>query len=232
MLQIHRTSLLPFCSRSQSDPTSPKQHSFSVDRTSTIHTVFTMLDTDGCRDSKASSPTTAHPHTTCYARNPRSVGMRKRFVDIFTPSKKRTNTSISTALDISEAPSSTGIPIRFISPRATDSVPASSQCARQRTFSFVHRQTNWKARRSQDTTHLSTQQPTTEQAMPSNNLIPVTELPYHSPMRKDSVASPSSPSKGAALTSHPVSGLDDVLGDESDKFETPISRRSVVFERS
>lgn len=229
MSNMYRTSLIPFRSRSQSKPTPSTQHSFSVDRTSTIHTVFTMLDTDGCHDPKPQSPTMSPPtHTATYNRNPRSVGMRKRFVNLFTSAKTRKH-SVSTTLDVSEpaSPSSVSTPIRFISPRATDSVPPSSPRVRQRTFSFVHRQGNRGAKLSQDLTH----QPIAEQPMSSGGHVPVTDTPYQSPMRNDSVASPSSPSKGAALTSHPVFGLDEMFSESSERFETPMSGRSEVFER-
>lgn len=229
MSNIYRTSLLPFRSRSQSHPIPPTKHSFSVDRTSTIHTVFTMLDTDGCHDAKLKSPTMPPPtHAATYNRNPRSVGMRKRFVNLFTSSKTRKE-SVSTTLDVSEAtpPSSVSTPIRFISPRATDSVPSTSPRVRQRTFSFVHRQGNRGAKLSLDLTHL----PIVEQPMPPESHVPVTEIPYQSPVRKDSVASPSSPSKGAALTSHPISGLEEMFSESSERFETPMSGRSEMFKR-
>lgn len=228
MSNIYRTSLLPFRSRSQSNPTSPTPHSFSVDRASTIHTVFTMLDTDGCHDTKSRSPTMPLPRTASYTRNPRSIGMRRRFINLFTSTRTRKD-SVSSTLDVSEAtsPSSASTPIRFISPRATESVPSSSPQARQRTFSFVHRQGNRTGRISQDLTH----QPIAEQSTPSGSHAPVNDVAYSSPMRNDSVASPSSPSKGAALTSHPISGLDEVFSESSERFETPMIGRSEVFDR-
>ncbi|OAL00638.1 hypothetical protein IQ06DRAFT_347989 [Phaeosphaeriaceae sp. SRC1lsM3a] len=176
------------------------------------------------------------PSTACYTRNPRSIGMRKRFVNMLTPSKKKTDTSLSTKVDVNEIPStSPATPIRFISPRATDSVPVTPPHARQRTFSFVHRQTHRKARMSQDATDLSKRQPTEEQTLQSGSHVPVTDIPHPEVIRNDSVAMPNSPTasptKGAALTSHPVSVLDEVFSDASEKFVTPMSGRSMLFDR-
>jgi hypothetical protein len=214
MSPLHHTSLV-FSSRirSSSEPPSPFHKSFSVDRSSTVHTVFTMLQIDGTCESKPVMKSTVSPTDT--TQRPRA---RKRFTSMFS-SRKRFDVGMDNGKDAMETK-----PMRILSPRASDSVPSVTNTpshSRQHTFSFKKRQSTSKSKI--DAPAL----PKTEELSPELH-IPVTDPPCQAPMRKDSVAMPNSPTKEMALHSHPVTKDDDSRA--SEKFVTPRSGRSAVFE--
>jgi hypothetical protein len=192
----HEPAVLSF------QPTSFKPQSFSVDRTSTTHTVFAMPLSDGCNESKPAQ---------------RPSGARRRFTNLFKP-KQRTEADPDD-ISISDESVDNHSPMRFVTPRATVSTPVVTPLAKRRTYSFLHRQSNHKSKLDPVAASVSTQSYSSEPLVGAGH-IPVTEVPYQSPSRKDSVAMPTSPTKDAALTSHPVVRLDKVESELSDRFMT------------
>lgn len=122
MPYLHQTTItLPFRIRSQSAPASPKaaHTSFSVDRSSTVHTIYTMqvLQLDGSSDSKPIiAPSPPPPRVTTPAQ---PTTARKRFANMFSSSKsKKADDETMKKEDIESEPQT---PMRLISPRATES---------------------------------------------------------------------------------------------------------------
>jgi hypothetical protein len=94
----------------------------------------------------------------------------------------------------------------------------------------MHRQSNHKSKLGPVASPISTQSDPNE-LLHSTGHIPVTERPYQLPARKDSVAMPISPTKEAALTSHPVLRVDEVESEKSEKFMTPMSEKGDALGR-
>ena len=209
--------LHPFRFRSHSDPTPLKNPSFTVDRTTTIHTVFTMVQLDGSSESK---PSPSSPPLKTPAR---TNTIRKRFANLF-GTNKRTETGLNDFIQADE-PVDDNSPMRVLSPRATEYNPSTSTStatpraprARQRTFSFKHRQSN-RISKVPSLTASTAPQPDANEVLSSGGDVPVTDAAYQSPLcqpRKDSmgmggVGMPTSPTREAALTSHPVVRVQEV----------------------
>lgn len=191
--------------------------SLSVDRTSTKHTVFAMIQFDSASDSKVSlSP--ADPDS---PRPSRTSTAKKCCTTVF-KSKKRTQSSLHDGLDADEArKDDKEAPMRVVSPRATDVEPVPSTTKR-RTFSFKKRHSHKSSPTSPARQfHTSIHPPT------SGGHVPVTDVSYQSPARRQSVAMgrielPTSPTREAALTSHPINMTNGRREDDDDKFETPM----------
>lgn len=211
----HNVSLTyPFRTRAHSDPTPITPRSFTVDRTSTRHTVYTMMQLDGASESKLTSP----PSRTSTAKKRCSNVFRSR-------SKKRANSS----LDVIDARDDNDnddndAPMRVVSPRATEIEPVHS-AARKRTFSFKKRLSN-NDKKAPPTSparhhHAAVEAPTTA------GHVPVTDMPYRSPARRQSVldvGTMGSPTREMALSSHPVGKADNGRRESGDdKFESPLS---------
>ncbi|KAH7088156.1 hypothetical protein FB567DRAFT_523793 [Paraphoma chrysanthemicola] len=210
--------------RAHSDPTPLPTRSFTVDRSSTKHTVWTvdMIQLDGTSESKpVRTPTkqsTPSPPST------QRSGVRKSFANVF-GSKKRTSTGLSNVeADDDDVPEDAR-PMRIISPRVTEcdplasSSPATTTRTKSRTFSFKNRHSG---RVSQPIAAVHAlpkvpQLPTksNEEEVMSSGVghLLVTDMPYQSPMRaqpqknslgRDGGALPASPTREAALHSHPV----------------------------
>ncbi|KAH7077619.1 hypothetical protein BKA63DRAFT_508622 [Paraphoma chrysanthemicola] len=211
--------------RAHSDPTPLPTRSFTVDRSSTKHTVWTvnMLQLDGAGESKPTR-TPTKPSTPSPPRTQRS-GVRKSFANVF-GSKKRTSTGLhNVEASDDDVPEDTRS-MRIISPRVTEcdplassSPPTTTPRTKSRTFSFKNRHSG---RVSQPIAAVHTQPEvpqlpakSNQEEVMSNGVahLPVTDMPYQSPMRaqpqKDSLgrdggALPASPTREAALHSHPV----------------------------
>ncbi|KAF2026197.1 hypothetical protein EK21DRAFT_74770 [Setomelanomma holmii] len=250
----HQQLHVPSRFHAQSDPTPLPTRSFTIDRSSTKHTIYTisMLQLDGANESK---PKPVKSNTFLPSRTPtQSSGLRKRFANLF-GGQKRTETGLSN-YDAGNAADIESSPMRIISPRATEYDPLAHTTPSQkhRPFSFKNRQ----SRRVSQTPRAATTSltPTTSPAQPTPynqstsppgptsmsggaGHLPVTDIPYQSPMRaqprKDSVGMgedlggagggmPSSPSREVALRSHPVGKTIEERGSESEeRFETPRS---------
>jgi hypothetical protein len=196
----------------------------------------TMLQLDGASNSKPIITKTSSPSR----NNSPRPGVRKRIVNMF-GSKKRTESGLSNveARDDIEEDNS---PMHFISPRATDYDPLASASiaatprAKQRTSSF---KTRHSSQASQAVAALHVNWPAPQQAnrldedeamSEGANHLPVTDMPYQSPMRsqrrKESMVVavgglPFSPTREAALTSHPVGKVEEWDRESEERFETP-----------
>jgi hypothetical protein len=189
---------------------------------------------DGCNESKPTDTPSDLHNTSTGTPTQRPIGTRRRFSNLFRP-KQRAETGaisvqVSRNITVSDAPVNDQSPMRFITPRATDSMPVATPQERRRTCSFMHRQSNRKSKLGLVASPISTQSDPNE-LLHSTGHIPVTERPYQLPARKDSVAMPTSPTKEAALTSHPVRRVDEVESEKSEKFMTPMSEKGDALGR-
>ena len=247
MPYIHHTSLtLPFRFRSQSDPTPLAPRSFTVDRSSTKHTVFTMtmLQFDGSSESNPAKNPFDDPEPSA-SPTPlrRSNTVKKRFANIFGGRKKRKETVVEDQpTDEEEAPEQ---PMQVVSPRATACEPATPRNTRQRAFSFKKRHSGGKNKSASTSQRNSLVALVAMQAIapvtitaPTGTDIektlgktgghsPFTDVPFQSPDRREGVGvrMPVSPTRDAALTSHPIAKVEvDVQSEASEEwYETPVS---------
>lgn len=285
MSYFHHTFLtLTFRFRARSDPTPLRHQSFTVDRSSTKHTVFTitMDQLDGACDSKPSKATsdnsndTAQPtsttptSSTSPARsNSKSKSAKKRITAIFS-AKKRQESKIDDTQ--SQTEQTDDAPLQKLSPRVTDSIPPTPK-PREHKRSFKKRLSASVKRKDYSAPVVAKQKIDDTSSLPQNSLtlvapastqtivpapipangtvtetggfqsalekagghLPVTDAPMRAPQTRESVGlgTPGSPSREAALTSHPVSGmmLDTQSVEGEERFETPRSEwtRSGVF---
>jgi hypothetical protein len=231
----------------------PMYPSFTVDRTTTVHTIFTMIQLDGtCKSKVADTATIPHAispprrKTTKLSRKDTQArpSTRKRFAHLFT-SKKRTSTSLSNLTIEDAGDTHHDRQMRILSPRVTDLEPPTPEGkAKRRSFTMKRRQTNRKSEPiiADSSTAAANVQLTLCEALNDGGLIPVTDAPCllpmrgecvpGLPMRRDSVAMgsagmPGSPMKEAALTSHPIIRIETAESESSSEFKTPVGRRSV-----
>ncbi|KAF2818956.1 hypothetical protein CC86DRAFT_375389 [Ophiobolus disseminans] len=212
----HNTSLsLNLRFRSHSDPT---PRSFTVDRTSTKHNIFTLTmdQLDGASDSKPSKSDAS----SASSAPARCNSARKSFKHMFGGKKERKPSVVSIA------PTETtqdDVTLQVISPRVTTAEPKTPK-ARQRTFSFKKRRSSAKSKNI-PSPDLTTQRNSlvASASTPASAIslaealdrteghLPVTDAPYQSPGRE------------AALTSHPIVAVDTESEESADRFETPTS---------
>jgi hypothetical protein len=232
--------------RSRSDVATPP---FYVVRSGRSHTVFIMVQTDGANECKPTKPPSED--------SPSPSKFRTRLTGLFTSSKQKdTSPSNTDGVGKSEEDTPDKIPMRVLSPRATDCVVPSTSSAKRRTFSIRSRLSNRKSssnappvsiafpesepdsepekgdvmREGGHVTVTDGPQPETvnlvlpseiekECVICSGSHIPATETPYSCNQCMDlSAVASASPTREAALTSHPVFVLD---VESEEKFVTP-----------
>jgi hypothetical protein len=232
--------------RSRSEVTTPP---FYVVRTGRSHTVFIMVQTDGANECKPIRPPPEDkPHPSKF---------RTRFAGLFTSSKPKdtspTNTDGGVKVD---EKSHDKIPLRILSPRATECVAPSTSSVKKRTFSLRGRLSGQKSTSNAPPSSVVLSEsepdpepektdlvregghvPVVDDAQPERNdvtreaepakddvasdsgHVPVTETPYSCKECVDlSAEASASPTREAALTSHPVFVLE---VESEEKFVTP-----------
>ncbi|QRC92782.1 hypothetical protein JI435_081590, partial [Parastagonospora nodorum SN15] len=244
----HQIGTLP----EQSDP---KHLAFSVDRSTTVHTVFTMIQLDGSCESKVdASPMTPNRTSTKLSRKDTSdrPSTRKRLSNFFT-SRRRTSTNLSNLKATDNADVYNSSPLRVLSPRATDLEPeiSTAEKPKRRSFTFKSRQSTRKSTAPASATESA--QLTLSEALNEGGHIPVTDAPclprdsmvmggvglpasaVHRgsvaglPVRRDSVAMGSAGMPGSPMKEAALTSHPVILvsSESSDEFTTPTSGRSV-----
>jgi hypothetical protein len=232
--------------RSRSDVTTPP---FYIVRSGRSHTVFIMVQTDGTNECKPTKPPSEDA--------PSPSKFRTRLTGLFTSSKQKdTSPSNTDGVGKSDEGTQDKIPVRILSPRATECVAPSTSSLKRRAFSLRGRLSNRRSISNAPPAsvvfpesdsgsesekgdvvgeggHVSvTDGPEPETAdlvlasktekdcvICSGSHIPVTETPYSCEECMDlSAVTSASPTREAALTSHPVFVIE-VEGEE--KFVTP-----------
>ncbi|KAH8704510.1 hypothetical protein GQ44DRAFT_764122 [Phaeosphaeriaceae sp. PMI808] len=165
-----------------------------------------MKQFDGASESKPIKSTafSPYPSSTTLARTNthQSPSLYKRFASLF-KHKNRATTGIPTDADIQEVQGSHS-PLRILSPRVTESEPPPQS---KRTFSLKGCQSNKISKAKPVPT--SATAPQLDRLAGAMDHISVTRAPYQFPRRQGNVSleivgTPASPSKEAALTSHPI----------------------------
>jgi hypothetical protein len=173
-----------------------------------------MIQVDGANESKHAAEPLIKPPS-------RASTAKERCTHVFRGAKKRTKSGLSN-FSAPESHDDTEIPLRIVSPRATNVEPAMTP-ARTRTFSFKKRHSNIssKSKKSDDIalplpTSPARHHQSTVQAPVSGDHVPATDVPYESPAKRQSAAM-------GALTSHPIVKGDNGRRDSGDKeYETPL----------
>lgn len=264
----HKPPYLPL--RLHSTP--PQHLSFTVDRSTTVHTVFAMFQLDGSCESKAARtatipstiesprPGSTHPARSDTQHRPKPT-IRERFANLFA-SKKRTkknpndvNHNTDDGNSKAEKSNCSGS-MRTLSSHATDLEPQTRPKAKNRKISFRGRKSAEETPRPcpYATTSISVEATTTPGGVP----VSLTDIPNKEshvatisapkqttsrkasfaglslPLRRDSVAMwspgmPGSPTKMAALTSHPIFRIDTADSYSGEEFKTPETGRSVDY---
>lgn len=171
-----------------------------------------MIQLDGTSESKV-----ADPQQTPESPPSRAKGVKKRCVDVFKP-KKRSQTIQNNAKVADTEKMGEETPLRIVSPRTTDQEPAPS-AVKQRAFSFKKRHTNRRSGAS-----------LSESAQEEQNAGSATDISFQSPARRQSMAIgmnelPASPTREAALTSHPIVREGERREEGEERFKMPLTIR-------
>jgi hypothetical protein len=195
---------------------------------------ITISQHDGASDSKPTSYPPTHAATSPTRGTTHSPGVRKRIANLFTPKKKKANTTNADDDDFYGDVVIDESPMRVLSPRATNFEPL-APVARGRSISFKRKEEGKIHKKAKSMgTPLQVQNRIGEEMSGSvgAGYTSISQELYQPPNqaqpRKDSVGLGGlevrkSPTREAALTSHPVGRIEEVDEEES-HYETPASR--------